>query len=347
MEEIVIRPPLRPLPIPWPPEEPDPVPDDIHQPINWLTYSHRELYAMVNEGLDLERVTDVAAQWARLGNELDDISGELRRALAAAVDSWQGTAAAQAQERISRLAAWAEETADGSNAVSECVSEQAALASAAQRNMPDVPIQAFPDVQLLGDFAGGPAIITNPQPERNHIQQQHRQAAEVMEQYQQASVLLYHRVPTFVSPSDAPDDDSSSPGVEEDGPKEDTSASTFLGPSGTGGGAAGLPGGAPASGSVSPPPTGEQHSAGFRAGTAGMSGSTGVSTSAGAAGTAGAGRGGMGPMGMPMGAGSRSDNEDAEHRTPGYLEEEEDIWGVSVPVVPPVLGEDPPGGGGR
>jgi hypothetical protein len=37
----------------------------------------------------------------------------------------------------------------------------------------------------------------------------------------------------------------------------------------------------------------------------------------------------------------RGPGGDTEHKSPSYLEEDEDLWGLDVPVVSPVIGEEP------
>ena len=41
---------MRILPMPWPPREPEPQPgpESLTADIDWMSYSHRELYAMVH-----------------------------------------------------------------------------------------------------------------------------------------------------------------------------------------------------------------------------------------------------------------------------------------------------------
>jgi hypothetical protein len=51
---------------------------------------------------------------------------------------------------------------------------------------------------------------------------------------------------------------------------------------------------------------------------------------------------------MPIGAGAATRSEgDVEHKTASYLLDDDDVWDVDTPTVSPVLGQDPPGYGGR
>ncbi|MEU6641272.1 PPE domain-containing protein [Saccharomonospora sp. NPDC046836] len=354
--------PINCLPYPWPPREPELETGDLGQSVNWLTYSHGELHSMVNSGLDLDSTTEIAAQWSRLGGELGDLGYELRQAFAAAEEGWQGVAAEKARASVGRLAGWTEETADGSAVVSGCVSEQAALASVAQRNMPDPPVVVYPQLptpEIPRDcWRTGAEIVADPAPERDRNRELHQQAAEVMEQYQRDSHDLYSRVPAFTSPTppttfENPERPEPIP-TDPTPPDDSTVASSAPGPStgapgamgtggvGSGGAATALPA-SPLSGTA-----GEQLGAGSRAGAATPVGGTSSAGAAAASPGSGAARTGMAPAAMPMGAaGARPAEEDAEHERPSYLQEEEDLWGMDVPVTPPVLGQEPPGRGGR
>src|SRR5699024_8558291 len=93
---------------PWPPDEPEP--EDLNEPVDWMTYRHEQLYAMVHRDLDLADAGVVAGQWAHLASDLDGIGKDLRAALDKATDGWQGEGAAAAQQALRRLGDWAEDT---------------------------------------------------------------------------------------------------------------------------------------------------------------------------------------------------------------------------------------------
>lgn len=377
------------LPYPWPPREPDPEPkpDDLQQPINWLTYSHYELYDMVHSGMDLETANEVAARWSRFGNALDEMSQDLRQALDQSAEGWEGAGAEEARAKMTQLASWAEEAADSSNGVSGCVSEQADLASRAREAMPEpmlMPMEASGGAGSAGggsagggrvdaasaaggtspSSAGGGAgfaeaslVVGDPLPERERVRELHRQAAEVMERYQDQSRALYGRVPSFSSPGSVTIADREKPDKrppekdKREKPDDDSTTTSSAGGSGDAGRpAAGVAGALPVgamTGGVggvggSPGGTGEQLAAGSRAGAGAMSSGGGAGGPA-AASAAGKGGGGM-VGGMPMGAGARpgGGGDETEHRTPSYLQDDEDdLWGVQAPVAPPVLGVEP------
>ncbi|MFC4005001.1 hypothetical protein ACFS2C_27675 [Prauserella oleivorans] len=356
------------LPYPWPVPEPEPEPGDLGEEINWRTYSHRELYRMATTGLDLEGADEVAGQWSRLGGELDDIGRLLKQALEQAADGWQGAAAEEARGKVEQLSSWTRQTAEGSVLVSECVSKQADLARVTKNTMPEPPLLPAPVVPLRGEaeparlaeapggFASAPDLVTDPAPERERARQLHQQAAEVMERYQHQSNEIYRSVPTFSAPSgdhritqvpeDPPKRDPEPPG--RGGEDDDTSASAVS--PGAAAPVAGMPaagGFGPAGGApVAPAPGGflAAEPAPDARSAAGAPAHPGTSPHAAAAATGQRGTGMPGAMPMGMAAARPGGGEDTERTAPSYLQEEDDTWGVQTPVMPPVLGERPPGG---
>lgn len=379
-----------PLPYPWPPREPEPEPGDLDQEVNWMTYTHHALYEMVHNGVNLETATEVAAKWSRLGNKLDEMGKELRQALDTAADGWRGVAAEDARGKVIQLASWTEETADGSNEVSGCVSEQADLAASARQAMPEPPLMPMPrdcwepapgsppgtntpNIESVfrgttpssaggGGYVEATSIVVDDSANRERARELHRQAAEVMQRYQNQSRTLYGRVPSFTSPGATPlitdkppkrpEPPEKPPREEPDGHDDSTTTSSSGGGDALGAPAAGavpmggVAGSAPGSGAGAV--TGEQLAGGSRAGASALPPGTPAGGAAAAASAAGRGGGAMGgAMPMGAGAGARQGGDDIEHRSPSYLEEEEDLWGTQVPLAPPVLGVEPPSREGR
>lgn len=201
-----------------------------------------------------------------------------------------------------------------------------------------------------GGFAGGAALPLDPVADVERREELHRQAAQVMRTYQLESGNVFRGVPQFVMPGeDIIKDDPRTPG-EPPPPPEDggTDPSHRVGPQPPGGTGGFVPGvvAAPlaagaASGMAAGAVGGGAPSSGMQTGVGAASGSTG-SAGGQAASAASAARGAGGaPMGMLGGAGARPDrDEEPEHNSPSYLQEEDDVWGMPVgQVAPPVIGE--------
>ncbi|WP_116041516.1 PPE domain-containing protein [Amycolatopsis palatopharyngis] len=342
--------PPRPWP-PQPPEEPETDAGIFGLPVDWSAYSHQELHAMVRDGVDLAGADRVAQTWSDLGDTLDRIAEDLRRAVRNSSSGWSGEAAEQAREAATGLVHWSEGTAGRGHGLAGLVADQAGHVRVARDTMPAPILPALPErpeVSAFGEggFARGGELVADTGAQRELVAGRHQQAAEVMRQLQYDSGEVYGRVPTFPPPRVRYEDPR--PPEPQPSPEGADDSTTASGVDGAGGGAGVLSGRpqtlAPGSlaGAGMAAPGGEQLGPGGRAGV-GMPG--GSPAAAGAAAPA-AGAGGRGPVpagGMPMGAagaGARP-GADSEHKSASYLQEEEDLWGPDVPVVAPVIGEEP------
>lgn len=371
----------------WPPEEDEIGKHELSEHVDWMSYSHQQLYEMVHNGLDLGSAVQVAADWGKLGDDLDEIGHDLRKALDDSAEGWQGVAAGTAQEKLRGLADWSKDSGSRGKDVSVCVTRQADLAETARNNMPNpkpqltphpIPQDPMPVVNGGGGgllqpmtssafvdsgFSGAGNMYRDCWGDLDRDRQAKQEAAQVMTKLQHDSLEVYRDVPRFASPDERadvlrtprdpepdPEPDPRDPGV----PGDDSTSTSSTGGGATagtpaGGGSARMAaptgglaaGGAPAYGAS------DQLSAGGRSGVGSFpsSGAAGVGSAPAASG--GAGRGAVG--GMPMGAagaGSRQGG-DTEHKLADYLEDDDDFFRAHTPVIPPVIGEDPPDRGGR
>ncbi len=348
------------LPPYWPrpprPPVPEPEPDSLDEPVNWMTYSHPELYDMVHSGLDLTGAMAMSAKWGRLGLELEDIANELARLLDATAAAWQGEAAELATGSVAALSDWSRNTGSGATEVASCISIQVDNATNARNNMPAPPYPvnqpAEPpassvDAFTSGDFGTARSVVADPMIYTNQERALHQQAARTMDQFQAESRDVYGTVPQFGPPDlrapmpyEVPTE-TEVPSPPPTTPQENTPVP---------GGGAGSSGGS-GSGGGAPIAPGERVTAGPGGGLA-AGGSIGAGPDEqgaqrpAAAAAASPGRPGGGPVptgGMPMGAPGGARNEDeTEHKAPSYLEEDDDVWGLNERrAMPPVIGEVP------
>lgn len=376
---ICIWPPTR-----WPPIEPEPDVNDLGEDVDWMTYSHAELYQMATEGVAAEAALEVADEWSRLGEALDEIGADLRKAMARCEEGWSGEAAELARETGRGLGGWSAET--GKRAMNACVcvqqqAENARVAAQKMRELPPpptprlMPAQSTPATPVSpeqaptgatsamsaspftgGGFEGAREMIVAPWPDREERQERHRQAADVMREFQRGSYEVYQAAPEFVPPEDGRfgtegEDPERKPDKPEqpEQPEPDDGRTVAAGDAPAGGPAAGAGG---AAGAAAPPRevAGRGAPFGVGAGSGAVEAPaqrSGVAApGAGAPGTAAAPgvRGGAGVAGMPMGAagagGGAQRGEDLEHKAPSYLSGEDDLFETDETVVPPVIGDD-------
>lgn len=344
---------------PYPPA-PEPDPDSLDAVVDWMTYSHPELYRMVHKGLDLTGAMEVSAQWARLGDELGEIGAELAKVVDAAATAWQGEAADLARDTLSALNHWATDTGTLATKVSGCVTIQIDNATNARDEMPappypiidlptpqPVPLSPVPpsaNAFVSGDFADATAITADPHGPINHEKALHAEAARTMERFQSSSREVYGTVPQFSPPQvggtlytgpaepPQPAPPSQPPTPPTPVPVSPRGPGYSGGPGSTGGGPSASGGQTGSGGRLAPSP-----SPGQGIGAADPA----ESTRPAAASAQGRTGGHPGMSGMPMGAGGSRGGEDAERKGSPYIKEDEDIWGGQETLVtPPVIGED-------
>lgn len=319
-----------------PPAEPEP--DTLDEQVDWLTYSHHELYAMANEGLDLAGATDVSARWARLGEQLDELAGDLRSAVERVSGSWEGEAADQAAASVARLVDWTRETGIGATTVSGCVTREINNAVHTRSAMPEPPPTTTPQTLVGSHFTGAAALTSDSTAELAARRETHRQAAHVMEQFQSNSREVYGTVPQFASPvlrdrRNPPPVPPKQPPVPPRPPQPVPAPIPGRVPTGGGNAVRLAPGVPPAETPVTPRPAPAPN-----APVAAPPEETGTQTRTVAAAQGRSSVGGSG--GMMPGVGGAQGEKDHEHKRPDYLKEDDDLWGVgTTPVAPPVIGE--------
>jgi hypothetical protein len=349
------------MPMPWPKPEPQPKPgeDALYDDVDWMTFTHQQLYDMAHQGIDVAGANAVAAKWATLGQALQEIGDELSQALAASVDGWQGQAADQARGSIAALSTWSGEAGQTASDVSGCVSIEANNAENARRTMPEPvvgPRVAIPADSPLPNDAFGSAIhlVRDPHGPTQKQRSAHEEAARVMQQFQQASQEVYGTVPQFSPPEtrgtfsvELPKEPVPPPSpTPSPNPEPPITPPSSSGPSSSSGAPRTPPvvpsvGGAPSTpvspveqvpsrpgpGVSSTPSAPEETRAPQR-------GAPGVAAASG-------GGGGMAPMGgMAGGAGKE---EDQERKAPKYLDGDPDIFRIKDRLAPPVIGEEDTG----
>lgn len=211
-------------------------------------------------------------------------------------------------------------------------------------------------------FAEAGRIVVEPDDETS--QDLHRQAADVMTRLQQNSGEVYETVPSFTSygekpqilktpeepepdpkpksePLPPPDDSTRSSGSGDPAPIQVREpAETPRGPGASSGAFVPPPGHSGPPGNVGG--THEQLGQGGRSGAGGFGPQGGQPGQGAGSRAAAAGMGGFG--GMPMAMSPQQGKQGEEDRkSPDYLVEDSDVWGLSGHVTPPVIGEDPRG----
>lgn len=326
-----------PLPLPDPTEG-----RNLDEHVDWMSYSHQQLYDMVHNGVDLTGATDVAASWAKLSDTLSQMSDALNTALAASTDGWQGPAADQARGNLGGLVNWAHTTGENAVVVSGCVSRQADALQTARSTMPAPPtnqVVASP-ATATSAFAQPPIAKPGPITVVHDSAESHQQAARVMQQYQSSSADISRTIPQFAAPTN-PVSGPVQPPVGN--PSPPPSGGQNPGPVAIGGGGIGGIGGGGGVGRVgpggAPPPEERSVASTANPGSRSSLGATGEPEPGQGSGTSAAAstRGSAMSSAGLGGAGRRGD--DHEHRRK-YWQDDDGIFDLDTRVTPRVIGEE-------
>jgi hypothetical protein len=339
---------------------PEPDPTSIYEDYDWRVHPHWELYSMVHDDLNVEVAHDVARLWSSVAEKLAQIGTDLQATAEATAQAWEGSAAELARETVMGLSRWSVEAGELATDAGSCVEDQARNAAAVRAEVPPEAVMpmaangapstgAVPGGDSMSTFAnsfnggdfGSASLITADQGAMAaEVQAAHDRAAEALQRFQQRSGEVYATVPQFAPPKPlpAPGGGTGPPPASPPPPPNPPG-----GPETLGGHGAPVPGGAPGGGApaVDPPHGPGQPEPGARTGA--VPGRLGSGPGAGGAVAGNPARPAATPAGgtsggLPLGIGANRE-EDLEHKSPSYLEEDEDIWGVLPEVAPPVIGE--------
>ena len=258
---------------------------------NYMSYSHDDLYKMVNTNLSAGQVGTSSQSWNQIGNSMVTISKTLNNAATATESSWTGNAADAARGFHTGVASWTGTTSESAQLVSDNMYNQSQAAQSAQSAVPKPVPYSFTDE--LKDFftAPNPVAGMNAVNQKLAAQQQaHQAAANAVQSYdstlgQSAGKMpAMSPVPTF-NPSaggGAPGNGSGSGGS---GPGSGGTGPTFPGGA-NGGGSGGFSGGG---------------------GSGGHGGGAPMQPGPGVPGGGGSGGGGTGPGANPTSPGTTTD----------------------------------------
>ncbi|WNV91612.1 PPE domain-containing protein [Umezawaea sp. Da 62-37] len=224
-------------PNPYPEHKSGKEPSELGEKVDWMTYTHQELYDMVHTGVDLTSAASVKDNWTTLGTTLAEVKDQLIGAIFASSSGWEGESAEKARDGLLTVVKWAENTSDHANNVAECITVEIQHVQTAREQMPPpapapavvtpvpsaiapiapaVPatVDPLPVDPLSPVAAPTPTPVTGAQSPFTGIDQVgapvvgataaadagHRTAANVMAAFQQGSFAVDQTVPAFSPP---------------------------------------------------------------------------------------------------------------------------------------------------
>ncbi|MFJ5987600.1 PPE domain-containing protein [Lentzea sp. NPDC092896] len=302
--------------------------NDLHEPVDWMTYTHEQLYNMVHTGVNLAGAQAAATNWQKIGEDIAGVRTSLLKAVEDSSVGWDSDSARLARDGLTEVTNWVDDTANYATKVSAAITTETSNVEAARAAMPPppqapaapvpaetklpTPILNSSDRLVMVDqvdgfgatalqnpalvaknpsaFAGFDTVGASPVETLAANDASHRLAADVMAAFQRNSAAVDQTVPSQFTPPVNP--------INPTPTGTDLTNRSHTGPDGTNAGGAGGAGG--------PVATGTQNQ---NRGTTNAS-----SRGGGAGGFGGAGRGGAGGFGgfgggMARPFGSNSGNQ--------------------------------------
>lgn len=388
--------------------------DTLHEPHDWMTYSHKELYDMVHTGVNLDGAQAAATNWKKIGEDIAGVRSNLLKAVEDSTVGWDSESARLARNGLTEVTNWVDDTANYAHKVSAAITTETDNVEAARAAMPPppdppaapvpAPVQdrltftervadrfgvetmrePRPLVTQPDEFSGFETIGSSPVDTLATNDAQHRIAADVMAAFQRNSAAVDQTVPSQFTPPvnpinpapTGPELGGRTPTTPETGagggagapvttPAAGQNRGTTNASSRSGGGSGGRGGGGGFGGGFGmarPFTTNSGNQAGGGGGAGGggagsgsgggaagvneMSRGAGAAAAAASSATGGQTKAFQNPLAMggaPMAgapaAGQGGNNDEREHRSARYLEEDDNVFGLDRKAAPPVIGQ--------
>ncbi|WP_112276835.1 PPE domain-containing protein [Lentzea terrae] len=208
--------------------------DKIHEPIDWMTFSHEKLYNMVHTGVNLEGAQAAATNWKKIGDDIAAVRENLLKAVEDSAVGWDSESARLAREGLTEVTNWVDDTSTYAHKVSDAIATERDNVEAARAAMPPppkapeppVPVEETPVSRVLlrdrlamvdradtfggvqslhepvrvSEFSGFERLGTSPVDTLAANDAQHRLAADVMAAFQRNSAAVDQTVPAQFTP---------------------------------------------------------------------------------------------------------------------------------------------------
>ncbi|SEP76154.1 PPE domain-containing protein [Lentzea albida] len=206
---------------------------ELHEPVDWMTYTHEQLYNMVHTGVNLAGAQAAATNWQKIGEDIAGVRTSLLKAVEDSSVGWDSESARLARDGLTEVTNWVDDTANYATKVSAAITTETSNVEAARAAMPPPPAAPQPPVptdaalvnravlqdrltqvdgfgalqnerliaqQPQTDFAGFETIGTSPVDTLAANDASHRLAADVMATFQKNSAAVDQTVPQQFTP---------------------------------------------------------------------------------------------------------------------------------------------------
>ena len=134
-------------------------PTDLGQKVDWMTYSHQQLWEMINTGVDLKAASSAQTDWAAVSQALGEVQEYLAKAISQSSQAWTGQSAERAREALESVEKWAQNTSEHADTEATCIATEIEHVQTAREMMPP-PAPAPPVVTPAAD----PSAVVAPTP---------------------------------------------------------------------------------------------------------------------------------------------------------------------------------------
>lgn len=212
--------------------------NDLHEPVDWMTYTHEQLYNMVHTGVNLDGAQAAATNWQKIGEDIAGVRANLLKAVEDSTTGWDSDSARLARDGLTEVTNWVDDTANYAHKVSAAITTETNNVEAARAAMPPPPqppvspvpaetllprpvlraqdrlafadqadmlgVQNLKDPRLVATqpagFAGFETLGTSPVEALAANDASHRLAADVMAAFQRNSAAVDQTVPSQFTP---------------------------------------------------------------------------------------------------------------------------------------------------
>ncbi|SDH26134.1 PPE family protein [Lentzea fradiae] len=208
--------------------------EDLHEPVDWMTYTHEQLYNMVHTGVNLAGAQAAATNWAKIGEDIAGVRLNLLKAVEDSAVGWDSESARLARDGITEVTNWVDDTATYATKVSAAITTETSNVEAARAAMPPPPqapeapvptetvkpalrdrlalveqadgvsagtsLQDARLVRSTDEFANFETIGSSPVETLAAADASHRRAADVMAAFQRNSAAVDQTVPQQFTP---------------------------------------------------------------------------------------------------------------------------------------------------
>ncbi len=136
-------------------------PTDLGQKVDWMTYTHQQLWEMINTGVDLKAAGNAQADWATVGKALGEVQELLAKAIGQSSQAWTGASAERAREALESVEKWALNTSEHADNVAKCIATEIEHVQTAREMMPP-PAPAPPVVTPVAGVTSTPGATPTP-----------------------------------------------------------------------------------------------------------------------------------------------------------------------------------------